>query len=401
MRAAPADGGTAAVTVSAPLGDPSALLSLAQQLDQHADDVTTLGTTVEQTTSGIARRAGWTGQAAESYSTFCGATATSVGDLAAPLHQIAAAIRTYASELSSAQHSVETAVDSAGQAAQSEARAMQSAALRAASTAETVAGNAAVEAVKVITTAEDAIDKVMEVTEPVREWIEKAHLPWDLGGGLAWELTAMKNAEQGVKSADKFAEGLKELDGKWYQDVNEVALEADRGEASWDDVAEAFARWTSKTDAAEAFSDQWVEAAEGLVGKLSWVGRGLGVLSLIGDAGTVWDPEDHGLLGSVDRGAAVVNAVAVTGSMVISTGAGASFVAGLAGANTLDEVPIVGEVIMVADVGTGLYLGTDYVVHHWAGISHGVEKAASAVGHATSTVVHEAGDVVSDLTGWL
>jgi uncharacterized protein YukE len=401
MRAAPADGGTAAVTVSAPLGDASALLSLALQLDGHAHDITALGTTIEQTTSGVAHQAEWTGQAAEGYTTFCGATATSVGDLAAPLHQVAAAIRTYASELSSAQHSVENAVDSADQAAQSEAQAMQSAALRAASTAQTVAGNAAVEAVKVITTAKDAIDKVMEVTEPVREWIEKAHLPWDLGGGLAWELTAMKNAEQGVKSADKFAEGLKELDGQWYQDVNQVALEADRGEASWDDVADAFARWTGKTDAAEAFSDQWVEAAEGLVGKLNWVGRGLGVLGLIGDAGTIWDPEDHGLLGTVDRGAAVVNAVAVTGSMVISTGAGASFVAGLAGANTLDEVPIVGEVIMVADVGTGLYLGTDYVIHHWAGISHGVAKAASAVGHATSTVVHEAGDVVSDLTGWL
>jgi hypothetical protein len=56
---------------------------------------------------------------------------------------------------------------------------------------------------------------------------------------------------------------------------------------------------------------------------------------------------------------------------------------------------------MVADVATGLYLGADYVVHHWAGISHGVEKAASAVGHATTSLVHDGGDVVSAVTSWL
>ena len=67
---------------------------------------------------------------------------------------------------------------------------------------------------------------------------------------------------------------------------------------------------------------------------------------------------------------------------------------------------------MVADVATGLYLGTDYVIHHWAGISHGAETAAKAVGHAAVSVaegaahtaesaVHTASHVVSDVTSWL
>jgi hypothetical protein len=399
--AAAGGGGSTKVTVSSPSGNAAALISLAEQLDQHADNVTTLGTTVEQTTSGIARQAEWTGTAAAGYTTFCNATSTSIGNLAPPLHQIAAAIRTYASALSSAQHSVETAVNSANSAAQSEAQALQTAAEHAASTAASAAGSAAVEAVKLITAAQDAIDKLMEATEPVRQWIEKVHLPWDLGGGLAWELGVMKKFDKAKETAQEFVDDLPKLNDEFYEDVNKVALEADRGAASWDDVAESFARWTSKSDAAAAFGDQWLESAKGLLSNLKWVGRSLDVLSLVGDAGILWDPEDHGALGIVDRGAAAVNGIAVSADLVASTTAGDAFLAGLADANTLDEVPVVGEVIMVADVATGLYLGTDYVVHHWAGISHGVEKAASAVGHATTSVVHDAGHLVSDVTGWL
>jgi len=394
MRAEAAGGGSAAVTVSAPSGDAAALLSLAEQLDQHANDVTALGTTVGRTTIGICQQAEWTGDAATGYTAFCNDTATSVGNLAAPLHQVAAAIRAYAGGLSSAQHAVESAVNSANQAAQAEAQALQNSAEQAAASAASAANAAANEAVEAINKAKDDLDKVMEATEPVRQWIEKVHLPWDLGGGLAWEQTVMKNLDEGRDDAKDFVKDLPKLNDEFYEDVNKVALEADRGEASWDDVAEAFARWGAKTDAAAAFGDQWLESAESILGKFEWVGRGMGVLSIIGDAGTVWKPEDGGALGWVDRGAAVVNGLAVTTSLVTSTAAGSSFVAGLAGANALDEVPVVGEVVMVADVATGLYLGGDYVVHHWAGISHGAEKAASWVGH-------QATHLVSDVTSWL
>jgi hypothetical protein len=97
---------------------------------------------------------------------------------------------------------------------------------------------------------------------------------------------------------------------------------------------------------------------------------------------------------------AVANAAAVTAGIVTSTDAGGAFVAGLFEANTMDEIPGVGEVIMVADVATGLYLGGDYVVHHWAGITHGLGTAASTVGHATVGAVHEVGHLVSDVTSW-
>jgi hypothetical protein len=390
--AVPADGGSGNVTVSAPSGDAAALLSLAAALDQHASDFTALGSTITRTTTSIREQANWTGTAADGYTGFCGATSTTVEALAAPLHAVAAAIKTYASHLSSAQQSVENAVHSANEAAAAAAQSMQTAAENAASGAASAANSAAEAAAEAVDQAKEEIDKVMETTEPVRKWIEAIHLPWDVGGGAAWELTLMKNLDAGKEKASDFVKDLGKLNDEWYEDVNQVALNADRGEASWADVAEAFANWTTKSDAASAFGSQWLESAESVLGKFEWVGRGMGVLSLVGDAGTIWKPADSGVLGDVDRGAAIVNAAAVTTSLVTSTAAGSSFVAGLAGANALDEVPIVGEVVMAADIGTGLYLGGDYVVHHWGTISHGVEHAATAVGHAAVNTVHAVGD---------
>jgi uncharacterized protein YukE len=284
----PTGGGSSDVTVSVPSGDAGALLTLAAQLDQHASDVTALSSTIDSTTARIREQANWTGTAADGYTTFSTATSTTVGDLAAPLHTIAAAIKTYASHLSSAQQSVENAVHTANSAAQADAQAMQTAAESAASSAASAANAAAAVAVESTLKAKDEIDKVMEATEPVREWIEKVHLPWDVGGGLAWELTVMKKLDGVKDKAQDFVNDLKELNSKWYEDVNEIALSADRGDASWDDVAEALANWTTKTDAASAFGAKWLESAKNLLGNFKWVGRGMGVLSIVGDAGTVW-----------------------------------------------------------------------------------------------------------------
>jgi uncharacterized protein YukE len=388
-------GGT--VTISGPSGNAQALLSLAAELDAHAGTMSALGSTIKRTTGQIAQSAEWTGAAADAYTAFCGGTSTSVGDLAGPLHEIATAVREFASKLSSAQQSVDGAVESAQHAAGAAAQGAVSAAQQAASEANGAVEAAASAAAELVGKASDEFDKIMEESEPVRSWIEKVHLPWDLGGGLAWELAAMKPADKAVEAASDFVKELPKLNSEMFEEVNALAHEADNGLASWDDVAEAAARWTAKTDAAAAFGSQWLDSAEGLLSKLKWVGRATGVLSLIGDVGTIWKPEDGGALGWVDRGAAIVNAAAVTTDLVTSTAAGSSFVAGLAGANALDEVPVVGEVVMVADVATGLYLGTDYVIHHWAGISHGAETAAKAVGHAAVATEHAVAGAAQDV----
>lgn len=75
-------------------------------------------------------------------------------------------------------------------------------------------------------------------------------------------------------------------------------------------------------------------------------------------------------MGWVDRGAAGVNG-------------------GLLAANLfVDEIPVAGEVMMI---GTGVYLGGDYLYHHWKPFHNAVD----AVGHGTVTVTKDIGHGVT------
>lgn len=388
----PADGGGGAtITVSVPSGDASALIGLADELDSRAESLSSLSSTLDRTTTSIAQQADWTGSAASAYEAFAQSTATGVAGLAAPLHKIAAAIRTYATSLLAQQQSVTSAIGDAdrviGSAAEQQ---LASAAESAASAAGDAVNAAAAEAVKTILAEKDALDKVMEATDPVRSWLEKVHLPWDLGGGLAFEKLLAKPAEDVVKAGEDLS--------KLWDSVESLAHDADNGLVGWDDVDQLAARFSSLQDAAKAFTPGWLETAAKFSTELGGLSKAMGVLGIVGDVGTIWKPEDSGALGVVDRSAAVINAGAIGTDLLA--------------ANALDEMPVVGEVVMVADVATGLYLGTDYVIHHWAGISHGAETAAKAVGHAAVSVaqgaahtaesaVHTASHVVSDVTSWL
>ena len=384
-------GGGATITVSVPSGNASALIELADELDSRAESLSALSSSLDRTTTSIGQQANWTGSAASAYEAFAQSTATGVAGLAAPLHKMAAAIRTYATSLLAQQQSVNSAIDDAnrvvGSAAEQE---LASAAQTAASAAGDAVNAAAAEAAKTILAEKDALDKVMEATDPVRSWLEKVHLPWDLGGGLAFERLLAKPAEDVVKAGEDLS--------KLWDSVESLAHDADNGLASWDDVDQLASRFSSLQDAAKAFTPGWLETAAKYSTELGGLSKAMGVLGIVGDVGTIWKPEDSGALGVVDRSAAVINAGAIGTDLLA--------------ANALDEMPVVGEVVMVADVATGLYLGTDYVIHHWAGISHGAETAAKAVGHAAVSVadgaahtaesaVHTASHVVSDVTSWL
>jgi hypothetical protein len=361
---------------------------LASELDLHANSLGDVGTDLGTTTANIRERASWSGSAADSYTDFCQGVVTSIKGLPGPLHSAASAIRAYATTLSAQQQKVEDAVHTANQATGSSAATAQQGAESASSGAATASSGAAKEAADKTEESKNELDKIMEATEPVRKWLEGAHLPWDLGAGLGFEKTFMANAEKAVD----FAKDLPELEKEWFGDVSSLAHDAENGLASWADVDDLASRWKAKVNAAEAFGGD-LEGAEGILSKLKWVGRGMGVLGLIGDAATIYKPLDSGFMGGVDRGAAVVNAGTTAFSLVASTGTGDALLAGLADANALDEVPVVGEVVMVADVGTGLYLGGDYVYHHWGSIEKGVGTATTAVGHAADDVGHATASV--------
>ena len=57
----------------------------------------------------------------------------------------------------------------------------------------------------------------------------------------------------------------------------------------------------------------------------------------------------------------------------------------------MDEIPVVGEVVMV---GTGVYLAGDYLYHHWTPF----RNVSNDVGHATVTAAKAVGSGVA--TGW-
>jgi hypothetical protein len=147
----------------------------------------------------------------------------------------------------------------------------------------------------------------------------------------------------------------------------EASLEA--ADADWETKVSATLRLLDDYDAIRKFNTAWIETGEGLTrGANIWRGIGIGsdALGIVGDTYTEIKPEDNGAMGWVDRGVAGVN-LGLSGADLL----------GLVGVTA--EVPVAGQVVLV---GTGLYLGGDYLYHHWTPF----HDVADAVGHGTVSV---------------
>lgn len=372
--------------MSGPAGDPQALLRLAGELDTHAGTVGQLSSDSATYSEQAKANANWSGSAADAYTGFTDGVSQGVAGIPAPLSNVANAIRAYAGVLKDAQSRIGSAQKATGDAvATAEADAKAAAGELQQSSAETKT---------VLEQAVEDLSKVWEKSEPVRGFIEKLHAPWDaLGADSALEALLKK----GESITEAVADWQKEMPGEvdeWWSDVSSLAHDADNGLASWEDVASMAERFTTKVGAAEAFTEQWASDT-------SWVGTAtavgdvaskvLGGTAVIGDIGTIIHPQDTGVMGNVDRAAAGVNGALVIANMAT------------------DEIPVVGEVTMI---GTGVYLGGDYLYHHWPWfhntantVGHAVASAATttahAVGSAASTVGHTASSAWHKVTGWL
>lgn len=158
--------------------------------------------------------------------------------------------------------------------------------------------------------------------------------------------------------------------GDWLERLGEsIRSWIEEQDASWDLLAGdlwldlAIARGETVTNAVEFFTKDWAKST-GWIGQATSQAKVFGhVMSSVGiiaDAFTVYDPPDQGVMGWVDRGAGVVNA-------------------GLVAANLfMDEIPVVGQVVMI---GTGIYLGGDYAYHHWRWF----HDTCDTVGHFVAT----------------
>jgi hypothetical protein len=141
-------------------------------------------------------------------------------------------------------------------------------------------------------------------------------------------------------------------------------------------TAAAIERAGAERDAMTAFEPSSVQLAERAAPGIEWAGRGLGVLGIVADAGTLITPQDSGAVGWVDRGAAAVN--------------GGFLTADLLGADAvMDVIPGVGEVAIAA---TGIYLAGDFFYHHWTPF----HDAVNASGHAIATAADATGHAVAE-----
>jgi uncharacterized protein YukE len=367
-------------------GDPAALLRLANELDGHAGTVGQLSSD-SATYAAQARTSGtWSGPAADAYTGFTNGVSQGVAGIPGPLTKVANAIRGYAGVLKTAQQQVAAAQNATGDAA--------TAARSDANTATGELERSSGETRSVLAQAVEDLNKIWEKSEPVRGFIEKLHAPWDALGADSVLEAALKKGESITEAV---ADWQKEMPGeidKWWSEVSTLAHDADNGLASWDDVGSMAERFTTKLNAAEAFTEQWASDTR-WVGTATAVGdvasKVLGATAVVGDIGTIIHPEDSGVMGNVDRAAAGVNGALVIANMAT------------------DEIPVVGEVTMIA---TGVYLGGDYLYHHWPWfhdtadtVGHAVASAATttvhALGSAASTVGHAASSAWHTVTGWL
>ncbi len=378
-------GGGGDATVDVPPGDPASLYKLADTLDGYAAAVLTLGDNTLSTTTGIRGKAGWSGAAADGYSKFTGTVSGGIAGIQPHLTNIASSVRTFAGTLDQAQQKVQTAITAANKASQSgssDAQTQLAAARQTAAQAQSDVDAAGTKASGEVDEEKGGLEKFFEVIEPYRKANEWIHVPLDaVGEPLAKDL--LKLLHTGPKPLEKTVDELKEALSKQLADgfseqVSSVAHDFDNGAASMDDIEAAMAKYLSDT---KSLTDNLADASRSLAG---WElgSKVLGGLAIVGDVATVMDPEDKGAMGWVDRSAAGVNAAAVGTGLLVD-------------ANTLDAVPVVGEVVMVADVGTGLYLAGDFLYHNFKPfhdvcntVGSGVASAADATAHGVSKAAH-------------
>lgn len=360
-----------------PGGDPAALERLAAQLDAAAAGTDGLASRTARTTADIKTNADWTGSAADSYTAFTGNLTRGVGATRAPLTRIADAVRGYAGYLRTAQEKV-SAYSSAAHTAAATQHPVDVAAAkgaeqdaRSAVAAQQTAGDHAAAEVR------DATGEMENPFGPegvVRDWIEKIHAPWDsLAGDVALGklLSKVKLGEDMAKEAREFDDGLPKL-FRQSADALDASLEA--ANADWETNVSETLRLLDDYDAIRKWNLGRLETGEELArggNLLHGIAVGSDVLGIAGDAYTLAKPEDSGVMGNVDRGVAAVNAGA-------SAADGTYAVLGMLNMTT-DEIPVAGEVVMV---GSGLYLGGDYLYHHWQPF----HDVCNNVGHATASV---------------
>lgn len=413
-----ADGGGVDDSVfTPPPGSPGAIRAAAGNLRASGGRASGLASSAR---SARAETTGWSGTAADRFGGFADRVERLGSRAAEPIGHTAATIEGYADDLDTAQRSIAAAksrydkanaaanairervnanpnrtqaqVDAAeqeiaghqstAQAAVEDARkawssynsAAQRAAGRLSAVAESEKGNA------------DAswLEEQIGAAESTRTWNDRFHAAWDGSGLGAWLGHLTKLGTKGAAETERLLAELRQSRQGQQIVVDFVKSALAKGE----DVAPAVLEEAQQAAKDLGGSKTLLENLEAgarsakAFERFEGVLKGVDAAGIAGDALTIIDPEDSGAMGWVDRGAAGVNGALLAANM------------------TMDEIPGVGEAVMI---GTGAYLAGDYLYHHWQPFhdacdyvgGHVADYAVDA-GHAVADVASDTAHAVSD-----
>jgi hypothetical protein len=229
----------------------------------------------------------------------------------------------------------------------------------------------------------------------LRAWDERLHSPADL---LAADLVVTRlidGAEENEEDAGRLVKDAKAWDkafpgmlkAAYDEEFSNVMPILRSGELTESELANKLQDFTRGWDRFWRFNlvyeksgEEAAKAARFGVDGLKILGGTLDAAAIFGDFWTVAGPEDNGAAGWVDRGAAIANAGAAGVDLAELAGIGFS----------TSFIPGVGEVVGVA---TGLYLGGDWLYHHWTPF----HDAADDTGHFTVSVAKDTWHAITSI----
>ncbi|WP_328319028.1 WXG100 family type VII secretion target [Streptomyces sp. NBC_00388] len=406
-------------TYTVPSGSPETLRTAAGRFKSLAHDHSTLLTTFQRHVDAVLK--GWSGPLAKQYRTAAegvyprfkavhvaaGAASTALQAYAGALETAQKAVKGANTSADKQIHAAHTSAAAHGQSVKALGQQVSDASSdlnRAAGTCATALGDAQATLAKTCLdtlSAKQLKEQVAKAGEELKEenpglweklfgpegelrkWDERLHaVPAPYADMVLLKLMhGAEGAEENIKTAEEFAARIPELMEADFPKMARPIMNAmSSGAATEADLAQAIDDFAKDWDAIAKWNEGSKAASLGEAARIPWLrgaSVGLNGLALIGDGYTMFNPEDKGAMGWVDRGAAGVNAGLATWDT-------------LALLTPLDAVPGVGEVVMV---GTGLYLGGTYLYHHWKpfknvcnATGHAVASAAKSTWHAVTSI---------------
>jgi hypothetical protein len=216
-----------------------------------------------------------------------------------------------------------------------------------------------------------------EKTEPYRKVLEGLLAPIDLAAGDVWVDL--------LKKAGEDREALFEEADQAYEEAMAAYLDGKPAVQPIVKAAESLERAGNRLGVWDAIAPACAKTAAGAAAEIRGLSYGLSALGLVADAGTLISPQDSGVMATVDRVAAGVNAAAIARNTAIGAATSLGWITAADGAAAV--IPGVGEAAIVV---TGAYLAGDFL-YHWAPFRH----VADDVGHAVADEADKAGHIVS------